>query len=370
MPRPIKILHVIHSFNAGGLENGLVNIINGSPDHLVHELCILSEGVDFAKRLHQPVTCRQLYRRDGNDPRLIRRICEVVWQAKPHILHSRNWAAFDGVLASFFCPRVTVLHGEHGREIEDPHGRIRRRNLAMKLSSPRVKKFIAVSRDLHRWLSNRVRIPERKLILIPNGVDTNRFQPSRSPWLKQQLGIAAGEFVVGCVGRLDSIKNHEGLVRAVHLLNLQGAKVRLVIVGDGPNRSKLEVALKETNLIPTPILAGNQLQVDSYYGLFDVFVQNSFAEGMSNTLLEAMAAGLPVICTATGGNIELITHDVNGTYVQVGDDRSLAERIKHYKVSQPLRRCHGARARASVIQNFSLQVMVSRYVDLYEAAAG
>src|SRR5207244_371839 len=228
MPRNIRILHVLNSFSHGGLENGIVNIINHSPDHLVHELCFLHRGGEFLQRLTRPVVYHELHKRPGNDIRLIFRLRELFLRRKMDIIHTRNWAAFDGVLAASLMLKPVVIHGEHGRDIADPTGKNRRRNLARRAMAFRAKNVVAVSKDLYHWLKLTVRIPERKLVFIPNGVDTDRFRPERDVTLRRGWGIGDDEFVVGAIGRLDPIKNYEGLIAAVASLNTAGFKVRLV----------------------------------------------------------------------------------------------------------------------------------------------
>src|SRR5262249_25330564 len=146
--------------------------------------------------------------------------------------------------------KPAVVHGEHGRDISDPNGTIYRRNLARRFFAFRTKKYVAVSNDLFRWLKHTVRIPEEKLTLIPNGVDTNRFFPGRDLELRADLGIGEDEFVVGTIGRLDPIKNYEGLINAISRFNYASRGVRLVIVGDGPERQKIERSLEMSSIVP------------------------------------------------------------------------------------------------------------------------
>ena len=246
MSRTIRILHVLHAFSAGGLENGVVNIINRSPKHLVHEICLLSKSGEFSERLTRPIVLHELYKRRGNDMRLIWRLRQLFRSRNIDIVHTRNWAAFDGVMAACLTAGPSLVHGEHGRDISDPNGLVYRRNLARRLLAFRAKQYVAVSRDLYTWLKQTVGIPERKLTFIPNGVDTDRFQPMRDMEKRLELGIAGDEFVVGTISRLDPIKNHEGLINAVRRLQNKSLKVRLVIAGDGPNRSNLEKLLLES----------------------------------------------------------------------------------------------------------------------------
>jgi sugar transferase (PEP-CTERM/EpsH1 system associated) len=368
MPRSIRILHVLHAFSHGGLENGIVNIINGSPDHLIHELCFLDRGGEFLQRLKRPVPYHELHKRPGNDIRLIFRLREIFRRRRIDIVHTRNWSGFDGVLAACLIFNPTVIHGEHGRDIADLSGENRRRNLARRAVAFRANKFVAVSTDLYRWLKVTVRVPEKKLVCIPNGVDTDRFRPGRNLELRRSWGVADDEFVVGAVGRLDPIKNHRGLLVAVRSLNAKGHRVRLVIAGDGPERSKIESFLRPP-FAPQPLLLGARADVDQLYRTFDLFVLNSFAEGMSNTLLEAMATGLPAACTAVAGNMELVIDGKRGTLVRPGDDFALAETISKYIGSPEMRAAHGHNARAFIVEHFSLERMIRQYVSLYESAA-
>ena len=367
MPGSIKILHVLHAFSAGGLENGIVNLINRSPEKLQHELCLLSRGGDFLNRLKRPVVYYELHKQPGNDLGIVLRIREILLKSKADIVHTRNWAAFDGVLASCLAPRVALLHGEHGRDITDPEGLNKRRNLLRRLFRFRIQKFVVVSENLRRWLTEVVRVPKEKLVFIPNGVDTERFQPSCGSGLRQELGIGRDEFVVGSIGRLDPVKNHLGLLRAVEILSRQGIRVRLVIVGDGPEQPRLEEFLRSKSIKPAPILLGYRSDVPELYRLFDLFVLNSIAEGMSNTLLEAMASALPIICTAVGGNVELVADGERGRWVPAANDEALAGRISEYLKSVELRRAHGDESRKFVESRFSLRQMVERYFELYQA---
>src|SRR5688572_27605337 len=163
MLRTIKILHVLHAFAPGGLENGIVNIINRSPPHLVHELCLLSTGGDFLKRLTRPVVYHEMNKQSGNDFRMMFRLRDLFKKRDIDVVHTRNWAGFDGVMASCLAFKPALIHGEHGRDFSDPDGLKQRRNLARRALSFRTKKFVAVSKDLYSWLQSTVRIPKDKL---------------------------------------------------------------------------------------------------------------------------------------------------------------------------------------------------------------
>jgi glycosyltransferase involved in cell wall biosynthesis len=185
--------------------------------------------------------------------------------------------------------------------------------------------------------------------------------------LRAELGIGADEFVIGSVGRLDPVKNHQGLIRAVQILQQRGFPVRLVIVGDGPMRGDVEDCLRTARLVPEALLLGYRSDVDRLYRVFDSFVLNSFAEGMSNTLLEAMASGLPIICTAVGGNVELVENRQRGTLIVPGNDNALADAMEQLMSSSG--GDYGANARSFIMENLSIRRMIERYTALYESVA-
>ena len=368
MPRPIRILHVLYAFSAGGLENGIVNIINRSPEHFHHELCLLSRSGEFVHRLMRPVVVHEMKQGQGNGLQIILRLRELFRSRAVDIVHTRNWAAFDGVMAACLTQRPVLIHSEHGRDISDPDGKVYRRNLARRLLAFRASKFVAVSKDLYTWLKQTVHIPSNKLAFIPNGVDTERFLPGRDIGLRRELGIAEDEFVIGTIGRLDPVKNHRGLIDAVQLLQNNGCAARLVIVGDGPLRQDLEQHLQTLSFTRPPLMLGYRPDTERFYRIFDAFVLNSFAEGMSNTLLEAMSSGLLIVCTAVGGNVELITHEQTGTFIRPGANEALMHVLDRYSRLQS-RLMYGANARRFAVENFSLRHMIDQYTSLYESVA-
>lgn len=369
MLRKIRVLHVLHAFSAGGLENGVVNIINRSPDRFIHELCLLSKSGEFIERLTHPVVVHEMNKKTGNSLDIVFRLRQLFRTLDVDIIHTRNWAAFDGVVAACLTSKPALIHGEHGRDVSDPRGEVFRRNIARRLLSFRASKYVAVSKDLYTWLTNTVRIPTNKLAFIPNGVDTERFSPGRDLRFRKELGIGDEEFVVGAVGRLDPVKDHQGLIRSVQLLQQSGRPVRLIIAGDGPLRAEIDSQLRVAQLAPDAIMLGYRPDVERLYRLFDAFVLNSVAEGMSNTLLEAMASALPIVCTAVGGNVELITDKVHGLVVLPGDRQALTAALMHLIESPRARNSLAANARSFVLEHFSVGRMIEQYTHLYNSVA-
>jgi glycosyltransferase involved in cell wall biosynthesis len=175
------------------------------------------------------------------------------------------------------------------------------------------------------------------------------------------------------VGRLDPIKDQITLLRAFNSLVKQspraGDGLRLVIVGGGDMQHELAQSVSDMRLNSLVTFAGASDDVASQLRTFDVFVLPSLNEGISNTILEAMATGLPVIATSVGGNPELVQQDVTGFLISAGDSEALARKLRYYLENPDVRREHGTAARNRVVNNFSMDSMVDHYVDLYDQAA-
>lgn len=364
-PQP-HVVHVLHSLSVGGTENGVVNLVNGLAERFRHTVVTLSPPGPLADRLPAAVRVHALAKRPGIDPATWARLTLVLRRLRPDIVHSRNWATFGAVPAARLAGVRAVVHGEHGRDAADPDGLHPRRRWRRRLA-PLVTRFVAVSDDLQRWLVEDVRVPAAKVIRIHNGVDTSRFAPGARDG-HGGAGTGAGEVVVGTIGRLDPVKDHAGLIRAFARIAGSHPRARLVIVGEGPRRRELEGLA--ASLVPGRVLfTGERSDIPTLLRSMEVFVLPSLGEGISNTLLEAMATGLPVVATRVGGNPELVEHGVNGLLVPRDDPATLATAISRYLDDPVLRLLHGKASRERVLERFSLDRMCVAYAGLYEEVA-
>jgi glycosyltransferase involved in cell wall biosynthesis len=179
-----------------------------------------------------------------------------------------------------------------------------------------------------------------------------------------------GSIVIGTVGRLDPVKDQAGLLEAFNLLCATMPErrllLRLVIVGGGPQRSVLEKQIVEFGLEAQVCLLGNREDVSALLAEFDIFVLSSIAEGMPGVLLEAMAAGLPVAATDVGGAGEIVSDGLTGQLVPASNPSRLAEALSTYVWDEALRVRHGSAGRRKVETGFSLEQMISAYVELYD----
>lgn len=364
---PLVVAHVVRSLEVGGLENGVVNVVNAAAPDIRHVIICLHGAGALRARLHLGVDLMSLGKGEGHDFMAFVRLVRLLRRIGPAIVHSRNWSTFDAIPAARLARVPWVVHGEHGRDIADPEGRNPRRNRLRRVFAPLVDRIVTVSDDLRRWLVDRVRIPTRKVMTIPNGVDVSRFRPGDPAAARAALGLPMNNLVVGTVGRLDPVKGQATLLRAFARLRSLGADhgAILLIAGDGPCRDELTALTVSMGLDGHVHFLGERHDIPEVLQAMDAFVLPSVAEGSSNTLLEAMATGLPVLATRVGGSPELVDNGVSGILVPPRDPQALTEAIGTYLRDPRLRELHGASARQRTVACFGLERMTNSYLGLY-----
>ena len=360
---PQLIVHIVFRFDYGGLENGVTNVINAlSNDLFCHAVIALTEATDFKNRLEDSVPVYSLGKKPGKDINAYFRLYKLLRNLRPAIIHTRNIGTMDCMLVAFLARVPVRIHGEHGWDVFDPDGtnpKYRRMRIFL---SRFVKRFVTVSEDLQRWLVGVVGIPENKVQHICNGVDIELFRPRPRPEPVRDHD----DVVIGSVTRFSSIKDPLNLVEAFIALRRGETPGRLVMVGDGELHLRAKQLLADAGLDADSSLPGSRDDISAQLCSMDVFVLGSLREGISNTILEAMASGLPVIASDTGGNKELIASGVNGVLVRPGDREALRDAIAGY-VHDPKRRLvHGRASRDRVVSLFSIERMIDEYRSLYE----
>jgi sugar transferase (PEP-CTERM/EpsH1 system associated) len=287
-------------------------------------------------------------------------------QYRPHIVHTRNWGAIEAVAAAKLVGVPVVIHSEHGYEVDMFAGLPMRRRLFRRASYAMADSVFALTRELRDYHARQVWISPERIGVIYNGVDTQRFAPNKKTRIatRAELGLPETSFVVGSVGRLVPIKDHQTLLKAAALLSAKGIDVRLLLVGSGPEREKLQ-SQAIGPLEGRVCFAGDSGRVPEMLNAMDVFVLPSLGEGMSNTLLEAMACGLPVLATSVGGNPEIIENNVDGRLFTPGDADRLAAQLKLLAQEPALIHQLGTAARNRAIESFSMSRMLETYRRFY-----
>ena len=366
------IVHVIHALGMGGLENGLVNLINRFPPQKYrHAIVCMTCSSEFGNRLRrEDVTVYSLYRDQAHIARTYWELYRLFKRLKPALVHGRNLSGLDGLVAAFLAGVPVRVHGEHGRDVDNLDGMNARQRRLKKLLRPLVSHYTAVSRDLADYLVSQIGISPERVTQIYNGVDTEVFAPARIACQPVSRSREAASLVIGTVGRLQPVKDQLSLVKAFMEVSRIDPEIfgrcRLVIAGEGPCRPELESAIAAHGLTDRALLLGARDDVPSVLRTFDVFALPSLAEGISNTVLEAMATGLPVVATRVGGNADLIEDGRSGVLIEVGDTAALAAAIVAYARDEKRRTAHGHMARRRAESMFSLQAMVDSYADFYD----
>ncbi len=369
---PPLILHVIHHLVIGGMENGLVNLINSIPaSKFRHAIACVEDYSDFRRRIaRDDVEVFALNRSRVGLWAMRRELYRLCRRMRPQIVHTRGMSGLDALLPSRLAGTPSHVHGEHGWDVHDLHGSSSKPIWLRRLHSPLIDRYITVSNHLQRYLIERVGVRPSRITQIYNGVDTARFVPgSGKPTNALPAGFADGDsIVVGTVGRLQLVKDQATLIRAFARLAARpsGARLRLVIVGGGPLSSQLQALVAELGIQKQTWFPGALADVRPVMQCFDVFVLSSLSEGISNTILEAMATGLPVVATAVGGNLELVTDRCTGRFFEPGDVAQLVNLLDEYATNAPQRREHAGLARKRAEEVFGLPVMVENYQRVYE----
>ena len=372
--QPPLIAHVVYRFATGGLENGVVNLINRMDERRWRDAVLSLTDIDpaFARRVQRDdVQYAALNKPPGHAFAQYPRLWRIFREWRPAIVHTRNLAALEAQVPAWAAGVRARVHGEHGRDRDDMHGTNRRHVWARRAYAPFVGRHVALSGDLADYLRDTVGVARERVVQICNGVDSERFRPAEA-----RRPIAGSPFddpslwLLGTVGRMQTVKAQPLLARAFASLlaarpDLR-TRVRLVMVDDGPLRAEAEAVLRDACVSDLAWLPGERADVPDVMQGLDCFVLPSLAEGISNTILEAMSTGLPVVATDVGGNRELVSDGRTGHIVPAGDVDALASRIAELADAPTAARAMGRAGRKAVEQRFSLQAMVVNYEALYE----
>ena len=363
MTKP-RVLQLVLSLSPGGTERLVIEICRHLAGRIDSSVCCLDEPGSWAAELvplNIPVL--SLSRQPGFHPGLALELARVITARQVDVIHCHHYSPYVyGLLATVLHPRVRLVFTEHGRLSN--RGPSRKRQMVNPMLACWPAKLCAVSADLKQQMVAEG-FPASRLHVVYNGIDAGEPpRLSQRQATRAALGLPLDAFVVGTVGRLDPVKNLSTLLRAHAVLATEHAGARLVIVGDGPDREALRAEAQGLNLADSVIFTGYRSDVRAVMPAFDAYANSSTYEGVSLTILEAMAATLPVVATRVGGNPEVVVDHETGRLVQ-GNARALAAALLEL-ARNPMRRHNmGEAGRWRVKRHFSLDRMVQAYAAAY-----
>jgi glycosyltransferase involved in cell wall biosynthesis len=316
------------------------------------------------RRMGIAVYC--LWRQPGLDLAVAHKLARAFREHRIEIVHAHQCTPwFYCALARAFYPAPKLILQEHGRFFPEVDKRIRR--IVNRLVIRRLThRFIAVSRDIRERLVRYEGLDRDEIQVVYNGVGPVRIMSmAERRQLRGELGLEEGDVVAGTVGRLDAIKNLPMFIDALVAAFANNDRLRGLIIGDGPEFQEIERRIRRHGAQDYISMAGYRNDVHRCMQCLDLFVLCSFSEGTSMALLEAMAAGVPAIVTAVGGNTEIVEDGTSGWVIPSESVRSLTARMTESVADREALRTLGRAGQQRIAQRFTFNQMIQEYAALY-----
>ncbi|HZK34046.1 MAG TPA: glycosyltransferase family 4 protein [Bacillota bacterium] len=354
--------------STGGMKNHYISLVKGllNSGHKVATVCSFESKVqnDLSK---SGAIVYNICIADGSIIKLLSttsRLVRLVKKLKPDIIHCHGFkAGAVGRLAAVLRGIRSVYTIHNFTLYNRSKLTCRLINSFERFMSRWTTSYITVSKALMQSVQEQLS-GRKNINVVYNGL--TGIQAREEISIRQKWGINDDEIVLGTVGRLIPSKGIDSLVCA--LKHIRHHDIRLIIVGSGPDRSRIEAKANELNLIDKIIFTGHVESVAQYYRSFDIFVAPSLSEGMGISVLEAMQFGLPIIAAKTGGIPELIDHNTNGILVEPGNIKKIAEAIDFLISDRERTVLMGKRARRDSLDNFTVDEMLSKTLTILNSA--
>lgn len=360
------VCQLLHSLSVGGAEILAARIAHRLRDSVRFVFACLDDRGALAENLERdgfPVHC--LGRRPGFDWGCALRLSRLLREEKVDIVHAHQYGPFFYAMTSRLRgPRKPILFTEHGRH--QPDYPRRKRMIANRLLLSRRDRCVAVGEAVRTALINNEGLPGGRVEVIYNGVDTGSYAAETDRAEARRLMKAEpGEFVIIQVARFDYLKDHSTALRALSRVLAAVPQARLVLVGDGPERERIKSQVRESGLDSQVRLLGTRGDVKRLLPGADLFLLTSTSEGIPLTVIEAMAAGLPVVATDVGGVGEVVMDGATGLLAPAKDDAALATAIGRLVNDSELRNRFGRAGQERARERFDETGMCRHYQQIY-----
>ena len=358
------LLHVFASFGYGGVPIRMSRIINHLGARYRHCIVALDSCFDSRSRIAAgiEVDYREVEITKRNPARAVLQARSSIGALRPDLVMTYNWGAVEWAMAASLLRGARQIHCESGFGVEEARGQIARRVLFRRLALRRIERLIVPSRTLVEIARDTWRIEASKIAHIPNGVAVDRFAEAPDRQACESLGLSSrpGALLVGTAVPLRPEKNVARLLRAFSRLTA-AHDARLAIFGDGAEREALSRLAERLGIAKRVLFIGHVESLEGVLGALDLFVLSSDTEQMPNSLIQAMAAGLPVAATDVG-DIAVMLPESNRSYLAPAEgDEALAEAMGSLLADDSLRRSLGQENRAWVRRHYGEALMLERY---------
>jgi len=360
----IPVLFVLPTLGAGGSEQVIFNLCVHLDRSYFPIVAAFRDGALREEMTDSGIEVHVLNRRSGIDLMLIIKLLRIIRRKKIRIVNSHH---FVSLFYAFWAARfagLPIIHTEHS--IWEMQSLSFFWTRCYRFFLKRIEMVSAVSETAFNYLRDAYGIEEKRIGLVVNGIDINRFKKAKEETVNRAaLDLKPHDIVVGTVGNLRREKNQELLIRALALISRSSKSFKAVFIGDGPLRSQLESLAAALGVEDKVVFLGTRVDVPRFYGIFDIYCLTSRYEGLPLSLLEAMAAGVPIVATDVMGIREVIRNNENGLLLPDNDAEELAKRILLLAENADLRNALSENGCRFVNEHYSLEKSVRNYEKLF-----
>lgn len=365
MNQQMKILFLIDCLSSGGKERRLTELMKAlrSNKNVTFELVTMSDDIHYKEVLDLNIPIHFIVRKTKKDFSVFIRLYKLCAIYKPDVIHC--WDSMTAIYSAPIC-KLLGIPLVNGMVIDSPQKQniFNKYWLRGKLSFPFSDYIVGNSKAGIKAYN----APAKKSIIIPNGFNFNRIKNiSDRNKILEQVNVKT-KFIVGMVASFTIYKDYKTFFKAAQLILDKRKDVTFLAIGSYTDSSISKSLIDNTKQAYFRLL-GNKSGIESYVNIMDVCVLSTFTEGISNSILEYMALGKPVVATAGGGTNEIIENNKTGFLVQVSDPEELASKIELLLQDENLRINMGLAGKERIQNVFSINTMLNKYIDLYNRIA-
>lgn len=293
-----------------------------------------------------------------------------VWAALPRLVRLAGREHFDLVHAQTRVAQVLAHFTQKFTNVpyvSTCHGFFKHKRLARKILPAWGEKVIAISKSVRQHLIEDFSLPPGKVTLIYNGIDLERYlSTGKDESLMERIGLSRGDIVLGNIGRISPVKGLKYLISAFKEIASKNDKVKLLIVGEGPEEELLKKQVEKSGISDKVLMTSREEPVEKYFAVLDIFCLPSLSEGLGFSLMEAMASGKACVASDVGGISELIAQNEDGILVPAASSEALTKAFQALMLDEPLRKRLGEKAREKAKKNFSIEEAIDRTIQAYQ----